>query len=292
MAESAALRRRLTAELRRLRAQAKLTQRQVADTPRLVAVEGHQDRAGHRPHRGDGPAGAAEPLRRRRTRHGRRADGDGPRVEEAAVRRVPGHRVGRGRALLPVRGQRVDHPAGRSTARARPAADRGVQPGRARRLPDAPASTSTRSSSRARNGESCSSGPTPPEAFFILDEAVLRRAVGGPKTMSRQIDHLVAMSQRPGGLHPGHPVLRRRPFRNGTARSSISSSPPTTIRTSSSSRTRSATRSSATIRRSPRGTGSSSGLLRTWPPHATTSRRSRAASVAPLRGIAHSLALS
>lgn len=37
-----------------------------------------------------------------------------------------------------------------------------------------------------------------PEAFFILDEAVLRRAVGGTTTMSRQIDHLVEMSRRPG----------------------------------------------------------------------------------------------
>jgi transcriptional regulator with XRE-family HTH domain len=38
--------------------------------------------------------------------------------------------------------------------------------------------------------------PAPPEAFFILDEAVLRRAVGGPKTMGRQIDHLVEMAHR------------------------------------------------------------------------------------------------
>jgi transcriptional regulator with XRE-family HTH domain len=38
----------------------------------------------------------------------------------------------------------------------------------------------------------------PPEAFFILDEAVLRRAVGGSKTMTRQLDHLVEMSRRPG----------------------------------------------------------------------------------------------
>ena len=37
----------------------------------------------------------------------------------------------------------------------------------------------------------------PPEAFFILDEAALRREVGGPKVMARQIDHLVAMAQRP-----------------------------------------------------------------------------------------------
>lgn len=37
----------------------------------------------------------------------------------------------------------------------------------------------------------------PPEAFFILDESVLRREVGGPKVMSRQIEHLVEMAQRP-----------------------------------------------------------------------------------------------
>ena len=42
--------------------------------------------------------------------------------------------VGRGGPLLPVRGQRLDHPPGHSTARARPAADRGVQPSRPRRL--------------------------------------------------------------------------------------------------------------------------------------------------------------
>ena len=38
----------------------------------------------------------------------------------------------------------------------------------------------------------------PPEAFFILDEGVLRREVGGPKVMGRQIEHLIEMAQRPG----------------------------------------------------------------------------------------------
>jgi transcriptional regulator with XRE-family HTH domain len=37
----------------------------------------------------------------------------------------------------------------------------------------------------------------PPEAFFILDEAALRRAVGGRQVMSRQIDHLIRMSRLP-----------------------------------------------------------------------------------------------
>jgi hypothetical protein len=36
----------------------------------------------------------------------------------------------------------------------------------------------------------------PPETFFILDESVVRRAVGGPKVMANQIEHLVAMSWR------------------------------------------------------------------------------------------------
>ena len=39
--------------------------------------------------------------------------------------------------------------------------------------------------------------PEPPEAFFILDEGALRREVGGPKVMARQIDHLIEMAQRP-----------------------------------------------------------------------------------------------
>jgi transcriptional regulator with XRE-family HTH domain len=38
---------------------------------------------------------------------------------------------------------------------------------------------------------------SPPETFFIIDESVLRRTVGGPKVMGHQIDHLVAMSRRP-----------------------------------------------------------------------------------------------
>ena len=39
--------------------------------------------------------------------------------------------------------------------------------------------------------------PEPPEAFFVLDEGVLRREVGGARVMARQIDHLVRMAQRP-----------------------------------------------------------------------------------------------
>lgn len=37
----------------------------------------------------------------------------------------------------------------------------------------------------------------PPQAFFIIDESVLRREVGGPRVMARQIDHLIELSGRP-----------------------------------------------------------------------------------------------
>lgn len=39
--------------------------------------------------------------------------------------------------------------------------------------------------------------PGPPEMFFILDEATVRRAIGGAGVMRRQLDHLVELSKRP-----------------------------------------------------------------------------------------------
>lgn len=37
----------------------------------------------------------------------------------------------------------------------------------------------------------------PPQTFFVIDEAALRREVGGPDVLARQIDHLVAMAALP-----------------------------------------------------------------------------------------------
>lgn len=55
--------------------------------------------------------------------------------------------------------------------------------------------------------------PDPPRAWFILDEATIRRPVGGAEVMRRQLLHLVEMAARPGvdvqvipfsvGAHPG-----------------------------------------------------------------------------------------
>ena len=53
----------------------------------------------------------------------------------------------------------------------------------------------------------------PPTAVFIMDEQVLRREVGGPEVMSRQLRHLVELAEQPNviiqvvpagtGYHPG-----------------------------------------------------------------------------------------
>jgi transcriptional regulator with XRE-family HTH domain len=40
-------------------------------------------------------------------------------------------------------------------------------------------------------------GDTPPEMFFLLDEAVVRRAVGGRAIMQRQLEHISTMAKRP-----------------------------------------------------------------------------------------------
>lgn len=55
--------------------------------------------------------------------------------------------------------------------------------------------------------------PDPPELWVVLDEAVIRRAVGGPEIMRRQLLHVVDMATRPNievhvipfraGGHPG-----------------------------------------------------------------------------------------
>ncbi|MDX3375071.1 helix-turn-helix transcriptional regulator [Streptomyces sp. ME02-6991-2A] len=38
-------------------------------------------------------------------------------------------------------------------------------------------------------------GPTPPAVWAVLDEAVLRRPVGGPEAMAEQIDHIIALTE-------------------------------------------------------------------------------------------------
>ena len=45
----------------------------------------------------------------------------------------------------------------------------------------------------------------PPELFVVLDESTLRRALGGPEVMARQIDHLVALARRPNVTIQGLP---------------------------------------------------------------------------------------
>jgi transcriptional regulator with XRE-family HTH domain len=45
--------------------------------------------------------------------------------------------------------------------------------------------------------QSVLSRPEPPSIWVVLDEAVLRRPIGGPEVMKAQIKHLIDMAQRP-----------------------------------------------------------------------------------------------
>jgi transcriptional regulator with XRE-family HTH domain len=54
--------------------------------------------------------------------------------------------------------------------------------------------------------------PNPPKILYVTDESALRREVGGPEVMQKQVDHLLEMDQRPhidifvipfgAGVHP------------------------------------------------------------------------------------------
>lgn len=45
----------------------------------------------------------------------------------------------------------------------------------------------------------------PPELFVVIDEAALRRAVGGAAVMARQVDHLIGLAGRPNVTMQGLP---------------------------------------------------------------------------------------
>jgi transcriptional regulator with XRE-family HTH domain len=50
---------------------------------------------------------------------------------------------------------------------------------------------------RMRRQEILQRFPTPPSVHFVLDEAVLRRRVGGPDIMAEQLERLVELADRP-----------------------------------------------------------------------------------------------
>ncbi|MDG4773342.1 helix-turn-helix transcriptional regulator [Solwaraspora sp. WMMD792] len=51
--------------------------------------------------------------------------------------------------------------------------------------------------------------PNPPRMWFVLDEAVLHRPVGGPQVMAAQMEHLATIAQRPST------TVQVLPFRQG-----------------------------------------------------------------------------
>jgi transcriptional regulator with XRE-family HTH domain len=196
VAESAALRRRLTAELRRLRADAKLTQRQVADEldwspSKVIRIEQGAVRIGVTDLQAllklydvTEPTAVAElttmakaskklPFVEYRDIVSAEAvkffqyEANASIIRQVALHQVPG--------ILQVE----DYSKALLEAY-------GIYGDQAERLVE----------SRTERRE-LFDRPEPPEAFFILDEAILRREVGGTKVMATQIDHLVAMSERP-----------------------------------------------------------------------------------------------
>jgi transcriptional regulator with XRE-family HTH domain len=195
--ESAALRRRLTAELRRLRAEAKLTQRQVAETldwspSKVIRIEQGTVRIGVTDLQAllnlyavTDTAAIADLTRMARESKklpfSEYRDVVSPETlryfqyeaNAAIIRQVHS-------TLVPGLLQIEEY-------------SRAVLEAYRRAPEDADKVVDSR-----KERQELFERPEPPEAFFIIDEAVLRREVGGPKVMARQIDHLVGMAKRPG----------------------------------------------------------------------------------------------
>jgi transcriptional regulator with XRE-family HTH domain len=197
VAESAALRRRLTVELRRLRAEAKLTQRQVAQTldwspSKVIRIEQGTVRVGVTDLQAlltlydvTDPAAVADLTRMAR---------ESKKLPFAEYREV-----------FPAEAVRYfQYEANASIIRqVEPLLvpgllqveeySRAVLKVYRRSTQDVDKIVESR-----KERQELFDRPDSPEAFFIIDEAVLRREVGGPKVMARQIDHLVTMARRPG----------------------------------------------------------------------------------------------
>jgi transcriptional regulator with XRE-family HTH domain len=193
--ESAALRRRLTAELRRLRAQAKLTQRQVADSldwspSKVIRIEQGTVRIGVTDlqallnlYQVTDPATVADLATMAReskklpfAEYREVASAEGVRylqyeANASIIRQVAP-------LLVPGLLQIEEYTRSILDAYRTPAEkiDKIVESRKERR--------------------ELFERPEPPESFFVLDEAVLRREVGGSRVMARQIDHLITMSRR------------------------------------------------------------------------------------------------
>jgi transcriptional regulator with XRE-family HTH domain len=197
VAESAALRRRLTAELRRRRAEAKLTQRQVAERldwspSKVIRIEQGTVRVG------------VTDLQALLHLYGV-SDDDAIAELTAMARESKKLPFAEYREVFPNEAIRYfQYEANASIIRQ---VEPQLVPGllQVEEYSRAILDTYRKSPEQAdkivesrKERQELFERSEPPEAFFILDEAVLRRAVGSPKIMARQIDHMVEMARRPG----------------------------------------------------------------------------------------------
>ena len=77
--------------------------------------------------------------------------------------------------------------------------------------------------------------PNPPKVWAVIDEAALRRPIGGSKVMRAQLRYLLELIGAPARDRPGDAVPVRRACRRGRRRSASCASPSRTCRTWSTS---------------------------------------------------------
>jgi transcriptional regulator with XRE-family HTH domain len=196
VAESAALRRRLTAELRRLRSQAKMTQRQVADRldwspSKVIRIEQGAVRIG---------VTDLEALLRLYDISDQHTIGELTTMAKES-KKLPFSEY---RDFVSAEGVRYfQYESNASIIRqVHPLLVPGLLQSEeySRALLESwgtPKDRIDKLVESRKERQELFERPDPTEAFFVLDEAVLRRQVGGPKVMARQIDHLVTMAGRP-----------------------------------------------------------------------------------------------
>ena len=121
-----------------------------------------------------------------------------PRQRAGLVARLLRHPAELVRGVRRARGGGDSDPRLRGAVHSGTAADRRVRPrGHAARLPERAVREIDRRVGLRLARQVVFTRPTPPNIWVVLDEAVLRRPIGGAEVMRAQIRHLIELAQRP-----------------------------------------------------------------------------------------------